>query len=244
MADSNGNPAYSVVQGAQITFSVRGDEQMPTYMELSSPETGQYCEYGGVPTQYGTSSDNLKLCPQNPSLSDIPCVLSYSGESGAPSAGDAPQLTISTQNLPSNTYTVCGYEGNPKSAGTDPLPVFFASNSFYIACPPTGCGTQILPTNPNAIVTGPIQAAACSAYLEANQLLLVLALTLVLLGAALYAFSNTLPGSSRGVLQGYAMGLVFAGVASLLISVVSVYALTQIANVQVSQILLANGCPP
>ncbi len=238
-------PQATLVKGQTVTFAIQSDQSLPTYMELSDPGNNIYCAYGGVPSgTYGVLADGLSSCPLNPTQGQLPCVLSFSNTNGKPEPGDAPTATISTQNLNANTYAVCGYEGNPPSSGTgaDPWPVFFTSNEFVVVCPVTGCNGYIFPPAGPALTTSAVQQELCTLYFNVNEFLALLALVLALVGAILYSASNIMPGQTKGVMQGYAMGLVIAGVVSLIMATLSIYVLSVVSNVPAQNILLFNKC--
>ena len=67
------------------------------------------------------------------------------------------------------------------------------------------------------------------------------ALVVMLIGGTLYAGSHVLPGSARGPLQGYGMGMILGGVVAAIIATAAGPILSIVANVSVSNILMA--CP-
>ncbi len=250
-------PQTNFIKGDEMQISLSGDGAYPTYLEIAEPGAGVYCQYGGVPTTQsqdapGTvaSTDKVPLCPSYaPASADLPCVIAYSGgPNTAPTDGNIAPVQISTANLAASTYSICGYEGNQPglSSSSDPWSVFFAQQDFEVQCLPGDltCG------NINYIQPGPsasaaiIQTILCSAYYQVQALLAILALVLILIGAATYAVSYSIPGQMRGTIQGYAMGLVLAGIISLVIVGVSVYTLSFAANTTVGNILALNGCTP
>ncbi len=261
ITDSQGDPTQQITWPNSATFTVTGSPisndqgvigQYPLYMELSSPGIDN-CEqggtYSGLAGAAGTGAvSGLPLCGQNPSPGILPCVISYTRgpDSIYPIAASSNTAIIQTGLLTANVYTVCGYEGDYPSNNADPAQIFFTMNTFTLSCPPYDptCSTFSGVQAPPPLSISSIQAEACSLYLAANQILIILALTLMLIGGILYATANTLPGQTRGVIQAYGFGLVIAGVASLIIAAVSIYALTLVSGYNVPYILYTlNSCP-
>lgn len=236
---TGGVDTQSFFIGDDVSFQMVGSGEYPTYLELSYPGTGAYCAWAGVPgsdlttTGYG----DLQMCTDAPTLQSLPCAL-------PPSSGPGDAVaTISTTNLPANVYTICGFEGYLPGSSSNPWPVFFTTNTFSVSCPVIGpCNSGAIIPPGNAFTTTPVQSELCSIYFTINTILAILALAIVLIGAALYAGGNIMPGQSRGIIQGYAFGLIFAGVISLIIIGVSVYALSLASSTSVTQVLSLNGC--
>lgn len=93
----------------------------------------------------------------------------------------------------------------------------------------------------STVSLAPVTAALCSVYTVINTVLFIIALVIMLIGGTLYAGSHMLPGSARGPLQGYAMGMVLGGVVAAIIATAAAPILSIVANVQIGSILAA--CP-
>ncbi len=59
----------------------------------------------------------------------------------------------------------------------------------------------------------------------------------MILGGALYAGAQILPGQSRGMVQGYAMGLVLGGVSGAIIAMLAPFVLSIAYNAPLSTIV-------
>ena len=81
--------------------------------------------------------------------------------------------------------------------------------------------------------------AICGVYTVVNTVLFILALVIMLIGGTLYAGSHILPGQSRGVVQGYAMGMVLGGLIASVIAVAAPWVLSVATNVPINSILSA-----
>lgn len=67
-------------------------------------------------------------------------------------------------------------------------------------------------------------------YLTARVAVFILATAFALLGAALYAGSHIMPGSHKGSMQGYGMGMLMGSVAGVVIAVLSPFVLQAITS--------------
>jgi len=64
-------------------------------------------------------------------------------------------------------------------------------------------------------------SALCSiltTYTDVVDIIFVLGLMLMILGGAMYAGANLLPGTTKGSLQGYGMGMIIGGVIGVIIA--------------------------
>ena len=107
---------------------------------------------------------------------------------------------------------------------------------------PNPCPPGALPCtglSPPSVSLSPVTNAICSVYTVVNTVLFILALVIMLIGGTLYAGSHILPGQSRGVVQGYAMGMVLGGLIASVIAVVAPWVLSIATNVPISSILSA-----
>ncbi len=83
--------------------------------------------------------------------------------------------------------------------------------------------------------------AICSVYFIVNDAVFILALTLMILGGAVYSGAQILPGSARGQVQAYAMGLVIGGTIGAIIAMLAPWLLGQIFGTSATDI--ATFCP-
>ncbi len=83
--------------------------------------------------------------------------------------------------------------------------------------------------------------AICSVYFVVNDAVFILALTLMILGGAVYSGAQILPGSARGQVQAYAMGLVIGGTIGAIIAMLAPWLLGQIFSTSATNI--ATFCP-
>jgi hypothetical protein len=63
-------------------------------------------------------------------------------------------------------------------------------------------------------------------YQTVSTAIFVIGLMLMILGGALYAGSHLMPGSSKGTMQGYGMGMVLGGVVGIVIAVLAPFILS------------------
>ena len=83
--------------------------------------------------------------------------------------------------------------------------------------------------------------AICNVYFIVNDSVFILALTLMILGGAVYSGGQILPGSARGQIQAYAMGLVLGGTIGAIIAMLAPWLLGQIFGANSTAI--ATFCP-
>lgn len=69
-----------------------------------------------------------------------------------------------------------------------------------------------------------------SVYVTIRTIIYVLALMLIILGAAVYAAANIMPQQARGGIQGYGMGMVIGGVSGVIIASLAPFILEVISN--------------
>ena len=74
-------------------------------------------------------------------------------------------------------------------------------------------------------LTSNVIAPICSIYGAVHTAIFILGLTLMILGGALYAGSHMMPGSSKGSIQGYGMGMILGGVIGVIIAIAAPYIL-------------------
>ncbi|MCL5433526.1 MAG: hypothetical protein M1538_00925 [Candidatus Marsarchaeota archaeon] len=87
-----------------------------------------------------------------------------------------------------------------------------------------------------SLTLAPVTSAICSVYTIVNSILFILALTIMLIGGTLYAGAHVMPAQSRGIVQGYAMGMIIGGVVAVIIAMVAPWVLSIVTNVPISQI--------
>lgn len=126
------------------------------------------------------------------------------------------------------TYVVGTDVPTCQGAGNGGCPIVVTSG-----CPaPTGtAGTYACEA-----LTYPI----CNIYNTIHTAIFVLALALLMLGAALYAGGNIAPGNLKGSLQGYGIGMITGGIAGAIIALVAPYMLAVITG----NTTLSNACNP
>jgi hypothetical protein len=83
--------------------------------------------------------------------------------------------------------------------------------------------------------------AICTVYSDVETVIFILGLTLMILGAALYAGSHVMPSQSKGSLQGYGMGMILGGVVGVIIALLAPYILQLITGQTAAQITAQCG---
>lgn len=73
--------------------------------------------------------------------------------------------------------------------------------------------------------TGQINSTICTIYDDVHNAIFILGLALMILGGALYAGAHIMPGTTKGTVQGYGMGLLLGGVIGIIIALISPYIL-------------------
>ncbi|MGC8687892.1 MAG: hypothetical protein ACP5RQ_00620 [Candidatus Micrarchaeia archaeon] len=68
-----------------------------------------------------------------------------------------------------------------------------------------------------------INCTILNIYYIVNEAIFIVGLTLMLLGGALYAGAHIMPGQSKGVLQGYGMGMILGGVIGVILAQMAPY---------------------
>ena len=86
---------------------------------------------------------------------------------------------------------------------------------------------------------GPIVSNLCFAFNILNSIIYILALLFMILGGALYAGSHVAPAQSRGVLQGYGMGLVLGGLIGAVVAIISPWMLSILTG---NSMVLISAC--
>jgi hypothetical protein len=68
-------------------------------------------------------------------------------------------------------------------------------------------------------------SAICQVFNAVRNIIFLLGLTLMILGAALYAGANIMPASQRGGFQGYGMAMIIGGVVGVAIAIAAPFVL-------------------
>ena len=82
----------------------------------------------------------------------------------------------------------------------------------------------------------------CQIYAAVHTAVFVLGLTLLVLGAALYAGGNIAPGNLKGTIQGYGMGMIVGGIAGVILAMLAPYMLNIITGLTANSV--TSTCPP
>lgn len=233
-----------------VTCSTSG----PTSIYVDS---GTSVQVDGACTGCGTSGLNSYVIIY-PEMTTCPNIAAGSNPAGF---ADCSTNILDIQNTPSSGCVVNGpnnagnilwtFGTSDTSTGVLPDPgtaciytqdgtggAFYGSAVSVSVCGPNAQSACASGTGPPQLPAGVTQAI-CSVYFAVNTIVFILALTLMILGGALYGGSQILPGQSRGVIQGYAMGLIFGGVAGAIIAMVAPWLLSIVSQTTVSTILQA-----
>ncbi len=70
----------------------------------------------------------------------------------------------------------------------------------------------------------------CSVYNVVKTAIFVLGLTLLVLGAALYAGGGMAPGNLKGQIQGYGMGMIMGGIVGVILAIIAPWILQTISS--------------
>jgi hypothetical protein len=92
----------------------------------------------------------------------------------------------------------------------------------------------------NTAATG-ATAALCQIFNTVRNIIFLLGITLVILGAAVYAAANIMPSQSKGGFQGYGMGMIIGGIIGVAIAVIAPYVINLIVSSAGSGILTSTG---
>lgn len=84
-------------------------------------------------------------------------------------------------------------------------------------------------------------SAICNIFNTVRNLIFLLGITLVILGAAVYAAANIMPSQSKGGFQGYGMGMIIGGIIGVVIAVAAPYILNLIVSANPGSILTSTG---
>ena len=261
------DPSYAAPgEPVVASLSTTDGGAAPLWLEFSNPylnnffglSTQNYCIDPTPGSIVSGTTVPLSACSSLTDSSED-CNLGYSGEPGSYTSSSFLSANINTAGLAPGVYELCGYEGWPinsqdintgfntgSGSGAGPAasltaPVYYATTFFTIGCGVSGCG-PVASEGGNAVSVSPVQLIACNLYSQISVLIFLLALTIMIIGAALFTGANVLPGQSRGVVKGYGMGLFFAGLVGVVMTLISLWLLTTVANVSLSNVLLQNSC--
>jgi hypothetical protein len=70
----------------------------------------------------------------------------------------------------------------------------------------------------------------CAVFNSVRNIIFLLGLTLMILGAALYAGANIMPSAQRGGFQGYGMAMIIGGVVGLVIAIAAPFVLNLLVS--------------
>jgi hypothetical protein len=73
-------------------------------------------------------------------------------------------------------------------------------------------------------------SALCQVFNTVRDIIFLLGLTLMILGGALYAGANIMPGQSKGSFQGYGMSMIVGGVIGVAIAVAAPFVLNLVVT--------------
>ncbi len=222
-----------------VAQATSGSSPMSNGFSAACVSGTQYsCTVETVIIDYGSAS-----CPSSPPSSALPgqATMPYCGgrstatsytvplsspclvaSAGIPIAS-SPQYSITSTSTSPVTDNICGYG----SGGSG----WYASFLAITINPSSTSGGN------TGGLTGSAISAICQVYSFVNVIVFVLALTLMILGGALYAGAQILPGATRGQVQAYAMGLVLGGVAGAIIAMLAPYVLSVVYNAPTGTIL-------
>jgi uncharacterized membrane protein required for colicin V production len=82
--------------------------------------------------------------------------------------------------------------------------------------------------------TTAVTQVLCNIYNQVSTIIFVLAITLMVVGGAIYAGSHLLPAQTRGQFQGYAMGMIVGGVIGVIIVIAAPFIIGQLEKVNQS----------
>lgn len=107
--------------------------------------------------------------------------------------------------------------------------IFSYAKFILMAAAMLGFFATLFAAQSNAAVSGATNAI-CVVFNTVKNIIFLLGLTLMLLGAALYAGGNIMPSSSRGAFQGYGMSMIIGGVVGVAIAVAAPFILNLIVQ--------------
>lgn len=96
----------------------------------------------------------------------------------------------------------------------------------------------------NSNATTAITAVICQVFNTIKNVIFILGLTLMMLGATLYSGSNLMPAQQRGGFQGYGMAMIMGGIVGVAIAVAAPFVLNTVisaSNVTVNSTIISSG---
>ena len=86
-----------------------------------------------------------------------------------------------------------------------------------------------------------VTSALCQIYNTVRNVIFLIGIVLAVLGGVVYALASIMPGSHKGGLQGYGIGMIIGGVLGIVIAVIAPYILNLIVSSNPNSILTATG---
>lgn len=202
--------------GHGITSACGGGTQMNCYQKYAITNLSNAYPGCNPVAGFSPSSDSCSCNPDIPTAGPMQC--------------NAINITPTT--LAPGNYLYCGVYQLDYGQ-----PLYVAGGILSVISPPAPQGP------PTGVLGGsnllPLNSAVCFIYGQINSVLLILTLTLLILGAILYTGSHTLPPQQRGTVQGYAMGMLIAGVVGAILSASSISIISLATNTPSGYILVA-----
>ncbi len=235
----NSDSGLIIAKGASFTtnlISADSQDNYPTmFFEFANGgyDNGYSCVDPTTLSQSGYST-----CDSPNSITTTQCLLTAPTTSGTQAT---PNIQLSTTNLGPGTYMLCGYELGTNPVDGGPYPTLSTASAFTVKCLTNPCVNN---GQSPPVATNAIDYWSCAGYGDATIFMLVLGLVVFVLGGALFAGSTLLPGQTKGVAQGYAIGLIIAGVASFALAVIAIWVFTAVSGVSIGSILTGTQCTP
>ncbi len=79
-------------------------------------------------------------------------------------------------------------------------------------------------------ISSNIISTTCSLYATVHTVIFVIGLVLIIIGAALYAGAQVLPGNLKGSAQGYGMGMAVGGVVGVILALAAPFILQSVTG--------------
>ncbi len=79
-------------------------------------------------------------------------------------------------------------------------------------------------------ISGNVIKTTCSLYATVHTVIFVVGLVLIIIGAALYAGAQVLPGNLKGSAQGYGMGMAVGGIVGVLLALAAPFILQSVTG--------------
>ncbi len=91
-------------------------------------------------------------------------------------------------------------------------------------------------------IVSTVTSQICLIYTVVHTAIFILGLVLMIGGAALYAASHVMPGSSKSTLQGYGMGMILGGIIGVIIAEIAPFLLGLIMGSSASVASITTAC--